>query len=293
VVVRERVRGQLADLAGGEVFIREVGQGAPALFVHGLGGNSTNWTDLMWMLSDRLHCVAPDLPGFGRSGPAVSGDYAPQAQAEVLAALIRGRFAEPVHLFGNSMGGAISVQLAGRFPDLVRSLTLISPALPDLVPMRTSVQLPLIAIPGVGQRVASRIARLPPEMRVRTTLNLVYADPASVPPQRVAEAEEEVRLLAQKPWAGQAFQSALRGILATYLDRGPDAPWRLAERISVPVLLVYGQQDKLVNQRAARRASRHFLHHRVMVLPHSGHVSQMEHPEMVERAWRHLIEPFA
>ena len=267
--------------------------GAPALFVHGLGGNSTNWTDLMWMLSDRLHGIAPDLPGFGRSGPNPDGDYGPRAQAQVLAALIRERFAEPVHLLGNSMGGAISVQLAARHPDLIRSVTLISPALPDLLPMRTNIQLPVIAIPGVGQAIATRLAKLPPEQRVLATLNIVYADPSCVPAERVAEAQEEVRLLAEKPWAGEAFQSALRGILATFFDRGPEAPWKLAERIRVPVLLVYGQRDKLVRHRAARRASRHFLHCRVMVLPHSGHVAQMEHPEMVERAWRHLVEPFA
>lgn len=279
--------------AGREIFVREAGVGAPALFVHGLGGNSTNWTDLMWMLSDRLHAIAPDLPGFGRSGPNPDGDYGPRAQAHVLAALIRERFGEPVHLFGNSMGGAISVQLAALYPDLIRSVSLISPALPDLLPMRTNIQLPVIAIPGVGQAIATRLAKLPPEQRVRATLNIVYADPSCVPAQRVAEAQEEVSLLAEKPWAGEAFQSALRGILATFFDRGPEAPWKLAERIHVPVLLVYGQQDKLVRPRAARRASRHFLHCRVMVLPHSGHVAQMEHPEMVERAWRHLVEPFA
>jgi len=279
--------------AGREIFVREAGVGAPALFVHGLGGNSTNWTDLMWMLSDRLHAIAPDLPGFGRSGPNPDGDYGPRAQAHVLAALIRERFGEPVHLFGNSMGGAISVQLAALYPDLIRSVSLISPALPDLLPMRTNIQLPVIAIPGVGQAIATRLAKLPPEQRVRATLNIVYADPSCVPAQRVAEAQEEVSLIAEKPWAGEAFQSALRGILATFFDRGPEAPWKLAERIHVPVLLVYGQQDKLVRPRAARRASRHFLHCRVMVLPHSGHVAQMEHPEMVERAWRHLVEPFA
>jgi len=280
-------------VAGTDLFVRQVGSGAPALFVHGLGGNSSNWTDLMWLLSDDVHAVAPDLPGFGRSGPAASGVYSPQGQADFLAEFVQRTFPEPVHLFGNSMGGAISLQLAGRHPELVRSLTLVSPALPDLMPMRTNIQLPIIALPGVGDRVATRIAKLPVERRVQATLNMVYADPASVPPQRVREAQEDAALLATKPWVGTALQAALRGILATYFDRGPDAPWKLADRITVPVLLVYGQQDKLVNARAARRASRHFRHCRVMVVPHSGHVSQMEHPEIVARGWRTLIEPFA
>lgn len=291
--MRERVPGELIAVGDNELYLREIGEGAPAVFVHGLGGNSTNWTDLMWLLSDRLHGIAPDLPGFGRSGPAASGDYSPEAQAGVVAELIRQRFAEPVHLFGNSMGGAISVQLAARYPDLVRSVTLVSPALPDLVPMWTSAHLPVIALPGVGDRLAARVARMPVHRRVQATMNLVYHDPGKVHPQRVAEAQEEVSLAAGKPWIGQAFQSALRGIIGTYFDRGPDAPWALAERIKVPVLLIYGQQDKLVNQRAARRASKHFPHARVMLLPNCGHVAQMEHPEMVERAWRHLIEPTA
>ena len=291
--VRPRVPGSDMRVAGTDLFVRLVGSGAPALFVHGLGGNSSNWTDLMWLLSDDVHAVAPDLPGFGRSGPAASGVYSPQGQADFLAEFVERTFAEPVHLFGNSMGGAISLQLAGRHPELVRSLTLVSPALPDLMPMRTNIQLPIIALPGVGDRVATRIAKLPVERRVQATLNMVYADPASVPPQRVREAQEDAALLATKPWVGTALQAALRGILATYFDRGPDAPWKLADRITVPVLLVYGQQDKLVNARAARRASKHFRHCRVMVVPHSGHVSQMEHPEIVARGWRTLIEPFA
>lgn len=286
--VRPRVPGRDDHYAGTDLFLREVGTGPPALFIHGLGGNSTNWTDLMWLLSEDLQCIAPDLPGFGRSGPAASGDYSPQGQADFLAGLM-GRRDEPVHVFGNSMGGAIALQLAGRHPELVRSLTLVSPALPDLVPMRTNIQLPVIALPGVGDRLATRIAKLPVQRRVQATMNLVYADPSTVSPQRVLEAQEDAALLATKPWVGTALQAALRGILATYFDRGPQAPWKLAERVDCPVLLVYGKQDKLVNARAARRASKHFRHCRVMVVPHSGHVSQMEHPEVVARGWRRYI----
>ena len=290
--VRDRVPGSLTKVGDCELFVREVGEGEPALFVHGLGGNSTNWTDLMWLLSDTLHGIAPDLPGFGRSGPSPTHDYTPQAQSEVMAQLIRDRFGEqPVNLFGNSMGGAICVQLAARHPELTRSVTLISPALPDRMPRLSNLHMPLMALPGLGERLATRLARLPASKRVQATYNLIYADPDKLHPQRRLEAEEEVSLVAHKPWAGKSFHFALQGIMHSYFHRGDEAPWSLAERIHVPTLLIYGQQDKLVNPRGARRASRHFPDARVMVMPNCGHVAQMEHPEQVARAWRHLIEP--
>lgn len=277
-----------------ELFVREVGVGEPALFVHGLGGNSTNWTDLMWLLSDTLEGIAPDLPGFGRSGPAHADDYTLRGQAAVMAELIRERFGDvPVHLFGNSMGGAICVQLAARYPELARSITLISPALPDRVPQLSSIHLPAMMLPGVGAWISARLAKLPVHRRVQTTINLVYADPSKVPQQRILESQEEVSIVASKPWAGRSFHAAVQGIFSSYFDRGEEAPWKLAESIKVPALLIYGQQDKLVNPRGARRASKHFPNARIMVMPNCGHVAQMEHPEQVARAWRHLVEPVA
>ena len=46
-----------------------------AVMVHGLGGQSTNWTDLMGLMADRMSSWAPDLPGFGRSPPPHADDY--------------------------------------------------------------------------------------------------------------------------------------------------------------------------------------------------------------------------
>src|SRR4029450_10831539 len=94
----------------------------PALFVHGLGGSSLNWTDLAYLLADRLDGQAIDLPGFGYSDPGRSYGVARRV----------GRWIErsgrgPVHLFGNSLGGAVTVRVAALRPDLVRTLTLVSP----------------------------------------------------------------------------------------------------------------------------------------------------------------------
>ena len=264
------------------------GSAEPALFVHGLGGNATNWTDLMALLRDRVDGVAVDLPGFGWSPPPRDGDFALRRSAATLADLVESRFdGRPVHLFGNSMGGAISVQLAARYPHLVRTLTLVSPALPKVGVRRTNVHLPVIAAPGLGTTLMKRYLTVDAATRAKATIDICFADPASVPVDRMNEAVAEVRRRDALPYVGDAFVQSLRGLLATYLDRSDERPWRLAEGISCPTLLVYGRADKLVDPIHAHTKA--FPDVRVLVLPHAGHVSQIEQPVLVADAWRDLL----
>lgn len=262
-----------------------------AVMLHGLGGSSLNWTDFMTRMRSELDSWSVDLGGFGGSPPPRDGDVTPAGHARAIAEFIEHLDRGPVHLFGNSLGGAVAVQLAARRPDLVQTLTLVSPALPAAYATRGNVHLPVVAIPGVGERLIQRYLRSDAEARVRGTLSVTLADPSRLPAIRVQEATAEVRAHERLPYATEAFTRSLRGLLRTYLDRGPDRPWRLAERIACPTLLVYGRKDPLVDSRTAYRATRHFLDAHVVVLPDCGHVAQMEHPEFVAAAWERFCRP--
>ena len=136
--------GETIVLPGRSVHVRRAPSpaGEPMVMVHGLGGSSTNWTDLMGELQPDCDSVAVDLPGFGDSPPPRDGDYSLVGHARAVADVIVAEFGTvPVHVVGNSMGGAISVQLAARRPELVRSLTLVAPALPERRPRATNVQI--------------------------------------------------------------------------------------------------------------------------------------------------------
>ncbi|MBI1376661.1 MAG: alpha/beta fold hydrolase [Frankiales bacterium] len=279
-------------LTNGTVAVRRAAPASesvePALFVHGLGGSSVNWTDLMALLRDRVDGIAVDLPGFGWSPPPRDGDYSLVRTAASLAELVAARFdGRPVHLFGNSMGGAIAVQLAARHPEVVRTLTLVSPALPKIGVRRSNVHLPVIATPGLGTTLMRRYLTLDAETRARATVDVCFADPASVPVQRMNEAVDEVRRRDQLPYVADAFLQSLRALMATYLDRSAERPWKLAESIEAPTLLVYGRADKLVDPVHAH--TRAFPDMRVLVLPHAGHVAQIEQPVLVADAWRDLL----
>jgi pimeloyl-ACP methyl ester carboxylesterase len=258
--------------------------------VHGLGGSSWNWTDLMALLGDRLSSQAPDLPGFGYSPPPRDGDYSLVVHARAVAGLLDQAGRGPVHLLANSLGGAVATIVASRRPDLVRTLTLISPALPDLRPGRYRTQIAALAVPGVGRAVSRRLAAMPPEERVRNLLALVYADPSAVPAERLAAAAEEVERRSTLPHTVDALSASARGLLRAYLTTGRRSLWELAARVPAPTLLVYGRQDRLVSSAVAPKAKAAFPDATVVVLPHSGHVAQMEHPELVARLVRQHLD---
>ncbi|MGA6102854.1 alpha/beta hydrolase [Psychrobacter pocilloporae] len=102
--------------------------GEPLLLIHGFGGNKDNFTRIADELED-YHLIIPDLLGFGESSKPMSADYRSQAQATRLHELLQAKgLAKNIHIGGNSMGGAISVAYAAKYPKDVKSLWLVDSA---------------------------------------------------------------------------------------------------------------------------------------------------------------------
>ncbi|GAU65320.1 putative peptidase S33 family protein [Streptomyces sp. NBRC 110611] len=262
----------------------------PALYVHGLGGSSQNWSDLMPLLADRLDGEAIDLPGFGQSPPPADGNYSVSAQARTVIRHLDAAGRGPVHLIGNSMGGAAATRVAAARPDLVRTLTLVSPALPELRPQLTAVPTALLAVPGVAT-LFSRLTRdWTPERRTREVLALCYGDPGRVSPEGFGAAVDEFTRRLQLPYFWEVMERSARGLVNAYTLGGQHNLWRQAERVLAPTLLVYGGRDRLVSFRMARRAAAAFRGARLLTLPEAGHVAMMEYPEAVARAVRDLLD---
>ncbi|MET9223573.1 alpha/beta fold hydrolase [Streptomyces sp. NPDC088197] len=266
---------------------------APALFVHGLGGSSQNWSALMAALADRVAGQALDLPGFGHSPPPDDGDYSIPGHARAVVRLLEAERRGPVHLFGNSLGGAVAVKVAAARPDLVRTLTLVSPALPELPPQRTAWPTGLLSVPGVPALYLRATRNWPAERRTQELLALCYGDPGVVGEQARADAVAEYQRRIELPYFWDVMVRSTRGIVDAYTLGGQHSLWRQAERVLAPTLLVYGGRDKLVSVKVARRAARAFRDSRLLVIPDGGHVAMMEHPELVARGFRDLQDEVA
>ncbi len=253
----------------------------PALCVHGLEGSSRNWTDLMDVLRPRLDCDALDLPGFGDSPPRPDGRYSIAAYAQTIAKLIEHRARGPVHLLGNSLSGAACVKVAATRPELVRTLTLISPALPDPRPRRDLLNFPLLSLPGVGTKLIRRLRLLPPESRVANVITNCFSDPQRFAPERFAAEVAELARRDALDWPPAALAGSARALTAAYFRVGRASVWREAARVRAPALVIYGADDRVVDARIAGRAAHAFPGARIVVMPRTGHLAHMEHPHLV------------
>jgi pimeloyl-ACP methyl ester carboxylesterase len=299
--------GETVAVGDGEIFVRRTPWSGPvdgtddgprerALYVHGLGGASTNWTDLAALLRVRFDGWSVDLPGFGRSQPPSGQRYTIRGHARVVIDLLEHIAAQPgeaqgrpVHLLGNSLGGLVSVLVAARRPDLVASLTLISPAMPVYrVPPAMNRLLLLLLLPGVPGLAEKRMAGIAPEQHVRSMIEICFGDPSRVPKERIDEAIEEMRHRASQPWADRALVRSMRGLLTSYLR--VNGAWRMAARLRPPTLVIWGDRDRLVDPRLAPRLAGTVPDARLLVLEGVGHVAMLEAPEPTARAVLGLVE---
>ncbi|MFM8304215.1 MAG: alpha/beta fold hydrolase, partial [Actinomycetota bacterium] len=149
----------------------------PILLVHGLGANTMSWMTVGRDLAERhgTSVVALDLVGFGYTRAVGTPATVSRNADLVVAALER---LGPSVVAGNSMGGAITVKVAARRPDLVEAMVLVNPAVrasglrsPQ---MRAGMFMAPMLFPRVGERVVSaRAEQLGPEGLVDSTLEVV------------------------------------------------------------------------------------------------------------------------
>jgi pimeloyl-ACP methyl ester carboxylesterase len=185
-----------------------------------------------------------------------------------------------VVLVGNSMGGMISILVAGERPDAVSSLVLLDPAVPGprraLDPL-VALMFVIYAIPMVGERfLAKRRTSTSARERVIETLKLCGVDPDAVPPMVIDRSITLLDERADVEGMDKAFLVAARSLLKLLID--PRRYRRAMGSIRLPVLLVHGDRDRLVPVAAARDIARRHPSWRYLELAGVGHVPQLQVP---------------
>jgi pimeloyl-ACP methyl ester carboxylesterase len=244
------------------------GAGPPLVLIHGIGSQWPAWEPVLDRLAVQREVIALDLPGFGGSPPLPAGvTPTVEALADSVVELFEQIELSRPHVAGNSMGGWIALELARR--RVVASATALSPA--GFGNRRET------AYSRSSLRLTVRVARLLDPLADRLTANpairsLLFAQVVARPWRIPApDAAGALRALARSP----AFDAALDVITARHFSGGAE--------IAVPVTIAWGQRDRLLIPRQARRAARAIPEARVVTLPGCGHVPMADDPDRIAR----------
>ena len=110
-----------------DVFLRVEGSGEPILLLHGVPDSSNIWDKTIATLRHGYLCIAPDLPGFGRTKAPANFDYSLDNLAAFIdKLLVAQEITTPVNLVVHDIGGIVGLAWAARNPDKVKSLTIMS-----------------------------------------------------------------------------------------------------------------------------------------------------------------------
>jgi pimeloyl-ACP methyl ester carboxylesterase len=232
--------GRFVDVGGTRIHYLDEGAGPAIVLVHGLGGQMRNFTyALLDRLKSEFRVIVLDRPGSGYSASIATPT--PSANASVIAQLLETLEIERPLVVGHSLGGAIALTLASRYPARVGGLALIAPVttLPDHV--AKPFQGLQIASAAVRQLIAWTLA-IPISIRNGpVTLEALFGPepaPADFPMKGGG-------LLSLRP---KSFVTASRDLVASPEDL-TGLP-ELYSTLKMPVGTIYGTGDRILDQKA-------------------------------------------
>lgn len=259
------------EVDGLRITYRRAGHGAPLVLLHGGFSDSRAWRPQLEGLSDEFTVIAWDAPGCGGSSdpPDTFGRY---EYGDCLAVFLRKVGLRRPHVLGLSFGSVLALELYRRRPDIPASLVLASAYAgwagslpPEEVRQRT-------------ERVQQDLER-PPEEWAGHYLPSFFSQSVS---QEVVD-ETMAMMLETRP-AG--MRAALRAFA--------DADLReVLSTITVPTLLLYGEADQRSPQHVAKELPAHISDSQLVVLPGTGHDSNLEAPTEFNTTVRRFLRNHA
>lgn len=290
--IRGNSIGPVESFDGTKLYVGEAGSGPTVVFAHGFCLNASSWHYQLQELSDEFRCVVYDMRGHGLSERPASDDWSMEAHARDLKAVIDAVADGPVMVVGHSMGGMAVIQYAGLYPEQigskVRAVALIDTAAHDVM----------------GGMVPSAARLLTPALRLLEQAATMAAARSPEAFDRVRKNQKNmvallIKLMGFGPKAHRhklAFMNQmLQGIPAEILVpivktlRAMDVTAAL-DNIDVPTLVVVGARDRLTPRAAARYLATAIHGAELAVIPHSGHMPMLEHPEEFNAVLRRFLK---
>ncbi len=254
------------EVEGQRIRYWESGSGPLLLVLHGLGNSVLTWRSNIEALSQRFRTVALDLPGHGLSDMPVQR-FDLSGATRFLMAFMEAIGGGPAYVVGNSMGGIIALELALKAPERVRKLVLV-----DSVGLGKEIAwfLRLGSVPGIGEYYER-----PSPQRITNLCRTMVYDRRFVEEDVVAE----MYRYRKRPGAPRALLQFLRVGVGLFGQRRAIGRREELSSLRMPLMVVWGRQDKLVPAAHAEAVLEAVPDARVHIFDECGHWPQVEHAE--------------
>lgn len=248
---------------------RVTGEGRPLLLLHGIGQSLEDWNEQHDRLSASHRVISLDLPGFGysqRPGAPVTLQQLAGVLPSFLDAL---NIPDAVEVVGNSLGGAVAMFFATAHPGRVSSLVLVNSA---GFGKDVTIALRLLTVKPLGALLVK------PSFGSSTrTLESIFYDRSLATPERVAHA---FSLAQRRPHAATVLDVAHDLGTVLGVRRGwRESLLRKVAQLDVPVLVVWGDEDRVLPSRHLRAAAASLPRAKTHVFARTGHMPQIERPD--------------
>ena len=248
LLLRAGMHAHYVDVDGHRLRYFAGGDGPPLLLIHGLGSSSEDWSLILRDLTRAHRVYAPDLLGWGGSDKPRDGDYSIAAQTELVRAFMDAVHVARADVGGISMGGWVALRLAATHPERVQRLVLID-----------SVGLNF-------QTTLDESAFAPQTMDEARRLLWLQSDDFAKLPDFVVE--DFLRRARRESWL-------LRASMHSMLSRRDVLDGKL-QRVTMPVLIVWGTNDRLAPPSLAARLHRELPQSHVVMIEGCGHLAVIE-----------------
>jgi pimeloyl-ACP methyl ester carboxylesterase len=247
------------------------------LLVHGLGDEADTWRSVIQPLSVHFRVIAPDLPGFGRSSRP-RRRLTPRYLAGVLVELMASLRLTAVTGVGSSLGALLLQLAAAREPALFRRLLLEDGGLG--MEGKLPPALLLMLLPGLGELRYRGFSGNPAAAYM--SLRPYYADLDGMPESEREFLRQRVIARVASDTQRWAYLSALRGYVGWLSLFGRSAQ-RRCRRLDLPLLRVWGAQDRIVPAPVAKDADGRERGPELVVIDGAGHLPHQEKPREFTR----------
>ena len=243
------------------------GSGETTVLLHGFGADKDHFTLSAIFLRGSGRVIAVDLPGFGDSAKPADADYTVAAQVQRLQGLLGALKLARVHLGGSSMGGAVALEYARAHPERVASLWLLAPA-----GVASARQTELIQR-FQADHESLLVARTPEQFK--GMIELAMHKPPPMP----------YSLLHELARAAVANAPLHARIFARMIETMP-ALEQTAAGLKTPTLIVWGEQDRILDVSGASILHQALPHSHLIIMPGVGHLPMLEAPYRTARDYK-------